>query len=59
MPNYAEGATAYRVGVRAEDTPYFDTQRRIQWLKGWCDSKRAHTVTLESRRLNAHLTINS
>ena len=55
MPINKEGRAAFNRGVRAEDTPYSDMERRIQWLKGWCDSKHDHLAALAVRESGVHL----
>jgi ribosome modulation factor len=40
-----EGRAAFDSGSRVGDSPYDDTVRRIQWVKGWCDSKHDHEST--------------
>ena len=55
MPINKEGRAAFYRGVRAEDTPYNDTARRIQWVKGWYDSKRDHSAALDKRGQEVHL----
>ena len=35
-----EGRASFNRGVGAQDVPYADTERRILWVRGWCESKR-------------------
>jgi hypothetical protein len=41
MPFNKEGRDAFKRGVMSQDVPYDDTERRVQWVSGWCQSKRA------------------
>jgi hypothetical protein len=41
MPFNKEGRDAFKRGVMSQDVPYDDTERRVQWVRGWYESKRA------------------
>jgi len=55
MPINQEGSVAFQNGICAQQVPYTDRERRIQWLTGWYVSKRDAETILAAAGLRSRV----